>query len=129
MVVSALTVEEMISGWPYPEPPLITAEPTYEDIATMQNHLNTSFLSIPSNAGGGRHGHLGLFMTAGQYSAISPIPFGADADTGPVALVLLNTEDIIAANMVRMYDEQKRAFNTNINYVEAGKKSDLNSFP
>jgi hypothetical protein len=38
-----------------------------------------------------------------------------------VALVLLGTEDIIAANMVHMYDEQKQAFNTHINCDEAGK--------
>jgi hypothetical protein len=38
-----------------------------------------------------------------------------------MALVLLGTEDIVAANMVRMYDEQKRAFNSHINCNEAGK--------
>jgi hypothetical protein len=50
MVIVALTVEEIVSGWPYPELPLITAEPTYEDIAPMQKRLNANFLSIPSNA-------------------------------------------------------------------------------
>jgi hypothetical protein len=128
MVFSALTVEEMISGWPYLELPLITAEPMFKDIATMQKRLNANFLSIPSNAGGGRHGHLGLLMTVGHYTAISPIPFGASADPGPVALVLLGTEDIVAANMVRMYDEQKRAFNTHINCDETGKELILTAF-
>jgi hypothetical protein len=70
----------------------------------MQKRLNANFLSIPSNSGGGRHGHLGLLMTARQYTAIYNVPFGAAADPGPVALVLLGTEDIVAANMVRMYD-------------------------
>jgi hypothetical protein len=51
MVFATLNVEEMIYGWPYPELPLITAEPTYEDIVTMQKRLNANFLSIPSNAG------------------------------------------------------------------------------
>jgi hypothetical protein len=60
-------------------------------------------------------------LTAGKYTAISPIPFGVAADPGPVALVLLGTEDIFAANMVWMYDEQKRAYNTHINCNEAGK--------
>jgi hypothetical protein len=87
----------------------------------MQKRLNANFLRIPSNAGSGRHGILGLLMTAGQYTAISPTPFGAAADPGPVALVLLGTDDIVAANMVRMYDGQKRAFNTHINCDEAGK--------
>jgi hypothetical protein len=129
MVVSALTVEEMIAGWPYPELPLITEEPTYDDIATMQKRLNANFLSTPSNAEGGRHGHLGILMTAGKYTAILSTPFGAAADPGPVALVLLGTDGIVAANMVRMYDEQKRAFNTHINCDEAGTKIFLTALP
>jgi hypothetical protein len=36
MVVAALTVEEMIYGWTYPEPPLITAEPTVKLIPLLQ---------------------------------------------------------------------------------------------
>jgi hypothetical protein len=68
-------------------------------------------------------------MTAGQYTAISPTPFGTAANPGPVALVLLGTDDIIAANMVRMDDEQKCAFNTHINCDEAGKKLILIAFP
>jgi hypothetical protein len=129
MVITALTVEEMIDEWSYPELPLITAEQTYEDITTMQKCLNANFRSIPSNAGGCRHGHLGLLMTAGQYTAISPTPFGAASDPGPAALVLLGTDDIITANMVRMYDEQKRAFNTHINCDEAGGGLILTAFP
>jgi hypothetical protein len=46
-----------------------------------------------------------------------------------VTLVLLDTEDIVAANMVRMYDDQKRAFSTHINCDEAGKKLILTAFP
>jgi hypothetical protein len=129
MIIVALTVEEMIAGWTYPELPLIAAEPTYKDITTMQKRLNANFLSIPSNTGGGRHGHLGILMTAGQYTTISPTPFGVAADPGPVALVLLGTDDIVVANMVRMYDEQNRAFNTHINCDEAGKKLILTAFP
>jgi hypothetical protein len=129
MVFVTLTVEVTIAGWPYPELLLIRGDPTYEDIATMQNRLNANFLSIPSNAGGGWHGHLGLLMTAGQYTAISPTPFGVTSDPDPVTLVLFGTDYIVAANMVRMYDEQKRTFNTHINCDEAGKKLILKAFP
>jgi hypothetical protein len=62
-------------------------------------------------------------MTAGQCTTISPTPFVEAADPGPVALVLLGTNDIFAENMVHMYDEQKRAFNTHINCDEAKKSS------
>jgi hypothetical protein len=79
MIIAYLTVEAMIAGWPYPEPLLITAEPTYEDIATMQKRSSPNFPSIPSNTGGGRHGHLVPLMTAGQYTVISPTPSYAAA--------------------------------------------------
>jgi hypothetical protein len=46
-----------------------------------------------------------------------------------VALVLLGTDDIIAANMVRMYGEQKSAFNTHINCDKAEKKLIFTAFP
>jgi hypothetical protein len=46
-----------------------------------------------------------------------------------VALVLIGTDDIITSNMVRMYDEQKRVFNTHINCDEAGKKLISTDFP
>jgi hypothetical protein len=95
----------------------------------MQKRLNANFLSIPSDAGGIHHGHVGLLMTVGQYTTISPTPFGAAADPGLVARVLLGTDDIVAANMVGMYDEQKRAFNTHTNCDEAGKKLILTAFP
>jgi hypothetical protein len=72
-------------------------------------------------------------MTVGQYTAISPIPFRAAADPVPVALVLLGIGDIVAANMaanmVRMYDDQKRTFNTHINCDEAGGNLILTYFP
>jgi hypothetical protein len=87
----------------------------------MQKRLNANFLSVPYNAGGGCHGHLDLLMKTGQYTAISPTPLGAAVYPVPVALVLLGTKDIVAANMVCMYDEQKRAFNTHINCDESGK--------
>jgi hypothetical protein len=68
-------------------------------------------------------------MTAGEYTAISPTPFGEAAVPGPMSLVLLGTYDIIAANIVRIYDEQKRVFNTRINFDEAGEKIILTAFP
>jgi hypothetical protein len=95
----------------------------------MQKRLNDNLPSIPSKAGVGRHGHLGLLTTAGQYTAISPTSFGAAADPGPVALVLLGTDGIVADNMVRIHDEQKSAFNTHINCDEAGKNLILTAFP
>jgi hypothetical protein len=60
---TALTVEEMINGSPNTILPKIDHEPTFEDIQVTSDLLNTNAISIPSMAGGGAHGNLGIIMT------------------------------------------------------------------
>jgi hypothetical protein len=63
MGLTALTVDEMVSGFWNTVFPLVTVEPTFEDITNTQKVLNANSITIPSLSGGGRHGHLGLIMT------------------------------------------------------------------
>jgi hypothetical protein len=42
MGLTALTVIEMVSGFPNPVLPLITAEPTFKDIMNTQKLLNAN---------------------------------------------------------------------------------------
>jgi hypothetical protein len=88
MGLAALTVDEMISGFPNPDLPLVTTKPKFEDNMITQKLLNAKYISIPSLAGGGRHSHLGLIMTVQEYEAISAIPFGAAVNPGPIAQVV-----------------------------------------
>jgi hypothetical protein len=60
---NALTVEEIINGFPNPILPKIDHKPTFEDIQVTTRLLNANAISIPSMAGGGAHGHLGIIMT------------------------------------------------------------------
>jgi hypothetical protein len=73
---NALTVEEIINGFPNPILPKIDNEPTFEDIqiTTRNRLLNDNAISIPSMACGGSHGHLGIIMTQVEYAAISTPP-------------------------------------------------------
>jgi hypothetical protein len=54
---NALTVEEIINGFPNPILPKIYHEPTFEDIQLTPRLLNANAISIPSMTGGGAHGH------------------------------------------------------------------------
>jgi hypothetical protein len=56
---NALTVEEIINGFPNPILPKIDHESMFEDIQVTTRPLNANAISIPSMAGGGAHGHLG----------------------------------------------------------------------
>jgi hypothetical protein len=71
---NALTVEEIINGFPNPVLPKIDNEPTSEDIQVTTCLLNANSISIPSMADVGAHGHLGIIMTQVEYSVISASP-------------------------------------------------------
>jgi hypothetical protein len=67
---NALTVEEIINGFPNPILPKIDNEHTFENIQITTCLINANAISIPSMAGGGAHGHLGIIMTHVEYAAI-----------------------------------------------------------
>jgi hypothetical protein len=71
---NALTVEEIINGFPNPTLPKIDHEPTFEDIQVTTRLFNANAISMPSMAGDGAHGHLGIIMTQGEYATISTSP-------------------------------------------------------
>jgi formylmethanofuran dehydrogenase subunit A len=68
-------VEEIINGFPNQILPKIDHEPTFEDIQVTTRLLNANAISIPSMAGGGAHGHLGIIMTQVEYATISTSPW------------------------------------------------------
>jgi hypothetical protein len=72
---NALAVEEIINGFPNPVLPKIDNEPTFEDIQVTNRLVNANAISVPSMAGGGAHGHLGIIMTQVEYAAISATPW------------------------------------------------------
>jgi hypothetical protein len=59
---NALTVEE-IKGYPNLVLPKIDHDPTFKDIQVIARLLNANDISVPSMAGGGARGHLGIVMT------------------------------------------------------------------
>jgi hypothetical protein len=96
MELAAPTVDEMISGFPNPVLPLVNAKLTFEDIMMTQKLLSANCISIPSLAGGGRHGHLGLIMALQEYAGILAIPFGrVTVNPGPIAQVIHTTLTIL----------------------------------
>jgi hypothetical protein len=76
--MTASTPDELITGFPHSSLPKVTGEPTFEDLKVIRRLLNTHAMSVSSYVGGGRHGHLGIFMTNEEYFAIAadvfPVP-------------------------------------------------------
>ena len=53
----------------------IEGEPTAERLIRLNRELKSNALSVYSNLGGARHGHLFLVMTPAQFALISPTTF------------------------------------------------------
>ena len=77
----------------------INGEPDADILIKLKNQLKANASSVPSNLGGGNHGHLGLVLTPQTYAMVSNLPFVQPAHpgllvippgtaTGPMATVL-----------------------------------------
>jgi hypothetical protein len=72
---NTLTMKEIINCFPNPVPPKIDHEPIFEDIQVTTRLLIANTIAVPSMAGRGAHGHLGIIMTQVEYAAISATPW------------------------------------------------------
>ena len=59
----------------FPNLTKIHGEPTFDSIKTLHNELKTNSQTVPSNLGGGTHGHLGLVLNHQQYALLSDASF------------------------------------------------------
>ena len=58
--------------------------PTYVILKRIKNELKTNAAKVPTDLGGGQHGHLGLVVTLAEYAAISGTPYDRPAHPGAV---------------------------------------------
>jgi hypothetical protein len=127
---NALTVEEIINGFPNPILPNIDHEPTFEDIQVTTRLLNANAISIPSMAGGGAHGHLGIIMTQVEYTAISTSPWVDPYNPNPNAIPIIppGTTAVDAAQIARMHAECRHIYKNCINIDQALTKLILEAY-
>lgn len=64
----------------------IHGKPTYESLQNILTELKANASSVPSNIGGGIHGHLGLLVSNARYAALPhTIPWVSPGNPGPFA--------------------------------------------
>jgi hypothetical protein len=93
--INALTVEEIVNGFPNHVLPKIDHKPTFEDIQVTTRLLNANTIPFPSVTGGGAHGHLGIITTQVEYAAISAMPWVEHFNHGDIPIIPegINTVD------------------------------------
>jgi hypothetical protein len=125
---NALTVEEIINGFPNPILPKIDHEPTFEDIQVTTRLLNANAISIPSMAGCGAHGHLGIIMTQVEYATISASPWVEPFNPNAAPLIPPGTNAVDSAQLARMHAECRRIYTNRINVDQALKTLILEAY-
>jgi hypothetical protein len=90
--------------------------------------LNANAISIPSMAGGGAHGHLGIIMTQVEYAKISASPWVELFNPNAVPIIPPGTNAVDAAQLVRMHAECRRIYTHRINVDQALKKLILEAY-
>jgi hypothetical protein len=96
---NALTVEEIIHGFTNPILPKIDHEPTFEDIQVTTRLLTANAISIPSMAGDGAYGHLGIIMAQVEYAKISTSPWVEPYNPNAVPIIPPGTTSVDAAQI------------------------------
>jgi hypothetical protein len=125
---NALTVEEIINGFPNPVLPKIDNEPTFEDIQITTCLLNVNAISITSMAGGGAHGHLGIIMSQVEYAAVSASPWVEHLNPNAIPIIPPGTNAVDAAQLARMHDEFRRIYTNHISVDQALKNLILEAY-
>ena len=64
----------------------IQGEPDADALITLKNQLKANASSVPSNLGGGNHGHLGLVLSPAAYALVSNTAFVTPAHPGVLAI-------------------------------------------
>jgi hypothetical protein len=125
---NTLTVEEIINGFANPILPKIDYAPTFEDIQITTILLNANGISIPSMAGGGDHGHLGIIMTQVEYTAISTSMWVEPYTPNAIPIIPTGTTAVDAAQIARMHDECSCIYTNRINIEQALNKLILEAY-
>ena len=71
----AATVNYRETHFPHAKLTKNIGQPTYSSLHALFVQLKANAMSVHSNLGGGRHGHLGLLLTTQAYSILLPIPY------------------------------------------------------
>ena len=70
----------------FPNVTHIDGEPDADNLIKLKNQVKANASSVPSNLGGGAHGHLGLVTSTTTYALLSNTPFVQPTFPGPLVI-------------------------------------------
>jgi hypothetical protein len=100
-----------INGFPMPELPAVVGEPKFSDIQINKRLLKANALCVNLVLGGGRHGHLGLTMTAHEYDMMAAAtPIIAPLEPCTLSIIAPGMDNVEAKGMLHLHNELRRIY-------------------
>ena len=87
----------------------IQGEPSYSTLKILKKELKANSSRVTSDLGGGGHGHLGLVLTAHEYSMISAVIYARPVHPGPLN-ILPGTPNHKATRLTLTHSESIRIY-------------------
>lgn len=110
--------------YPHPTVTPILEEPTFATLQTLIAELNTNAMAVPSNRGGGAHGHLTLLVQPANYLLLAGVAFVPPPNPGPVPIHPAAATAAQIAELNRQFTANQLEYRTYLN-VEQTLKSML----
>ncbi len=87
----------------------IQGEPDADALITLKNQLKANAGTVPSNLGGGNHGHLGLVLSPATYALVANTPFDTPIHPGALAIPQ-GTSAAMSTVLREQHTERMRVF-------------------
>jgi hypothetical protein len=115
------------SSLPFPHPTLtpIIGKPDAATLKLLRKEVYANTKSVPSTAGGGLNGHLGIAMPAGAYTIRAGQAFVDPAHPGPLPVHAVGATSALITATNRTYDSTLEDFNTFIKVRQEVKQQIL----
>ena len=101
----------------------LTRQPSYEALKQLKDELKANAASVPSDLGGGLHGHLFLVLAAGEWVIVSATPFVRPGQP-PALFIPAGTAHYMRGELCEAHKEEVRVL-CEVHNVEATLKKQM----
>ena len=106
----------------------ITGKPNYESLKLLKDELKANATSVPSDLGGGLHGHLYVVLSTPEFALVSPVPFVRPGHPGPL-VIPAGTANYMRQELRENHKENLRVFHEVHNVETTLKKQIVKAIP
>lgn len=127
-MTTELTVDSILEAFPNTIPPIV-GRPTSQNLTLLKQLLFENAATIPSNIGGGNHGHLGVIMTQPRYLTMVGNAWVPPLNPGVAPVIPDGSSGPAVIRITAQHRNEQALFRTYNNVDKALKQQIQNAVP